>query len=79
MATIKKDPLVFCFGDAVVQVREEAKMSTEELAKRTGIPLKLLRQIEEGTATGNDFGLDEICKLAEAVKVRPSGVDGHLR
>ena len=62
---------VRCFGKAVVHEREEVRMSRQELAKRSGIPLQLLTRIENGTASSSSFGLDEICKISEAVKLHP--------
>lgn len=76
MTTIKKDAHVSCFGDAVVQVRKKARIGVKELAKRSGVPLKLPKSIENGSATGNDFWLAEICKIAIAAKVRPSELMG---
>ena len=53
----EKELVVKCFGEAVVQVQESAGMTMEELSRRTGINMKLLWSIENGTATGEDFGL----------------------
>jgi len=55
----------------VVHEREEVRTSRQELAKRSGIPLPLLTRIENGTASSSSFGLDEICKISEAVKLHP--------
>ncbi len=55
---------VRCFGQAVVQMRELRKISREELAKKSKVPLELLAKIEDGTATGADFGLKEIYNFA---------------
>ena len=68
----EKELVVKCFGEAVVQVRESAGMTMEELSRRTGINMKLLWSIENGTATGEDFGLSEICKIAKATGLKPS-------
>ena len=62
---------VRCFGQAVVQMRELRKISREELAKKSKVPLELLAKIEDGTATGADFGLKEICDIAVAMGITP--------
>ena len=72
----EKELVVKCFGEAVVQVRESAAMTMEELSRRTGINMKLLWSIENGTATGEDFGLSEICKIAKATGRKPSELMG---
>ena len=72
----EKELVVKCFGEAVVQVRESAEMTMEELARRTGINMKLLWSIENGTASGEDFGLSEICKIAKATGSKPNELMG---
>ncbi len=72
----EKELTVKCFGEAVVQVRESADMTMEELSRRTGINMKLLWSIENGTATGEDFGLSEICKIAKAAGLEPNELMG---
>lgn len=59
------------FGKAVVNMREDVRMSQKELAKRSGISLHLLARIENGTARGDRFGLKEICKIADSMKATP--------
>jgi transcriptional regulator with XRE-family HTH domain len=59
------------FGSAVVKMRERLRMSTEQLAKRSGLPLRLLSRIESGKADRDGFGLREICKLANGMKTTP--------
>lgn len=59
------------FGRAVVNMRENVRMSQKELARRSGISLRLLTRIENGTARGDRFGLTEICKIADSMKARP--------
>ena len=72
----EKELVVKCFGEAVVQVRESAGMTMEELSRRTGINMKLLWSIENGTGTGEDFGLSEICKIAKATGLKPNELMG---
>ena len=72
----EKELIVKCFGEAVVQVRESAEMTREELARRTGSDMKLLWSIENGTASGEDFGLSEICKIAKATGLKPNELMG---
>ncbi len=62
---------VRCFGRAVVQMRELRNMSREQLAKKSKIKLAVLIEIEEGTIGGEEFGLDEIGKLSEAMGITP--------
>ena len=59
------------FGKAVLNMREDVRMSQKELARRSGISLRLLACIENGTARADRFGLKEICKLADGMKARP--------
>ncbi len=76
MTKNEKELIVKCFGEAVVQVRESAEMTMEELSRRTGINMKLLWSIENGTASGEDFGLSEICKIAKATGLKPNELMG---
>jgi ribosome-binding protein aMBF1 (putative translation factor) len=62
---------VRCFGRAVVQMRELRNMSREQLAKKVNIKLPVVTSIEEGTISGDDFGLDEIGKISEAMGITP--------
>ncbi len=55
----EKELVVKCLGEAVVQVRESAGMTVEELS-----------------ATGEDFGLSEICKIAKATGLKPNKLMG---
>jgi len=57
------------FGKAVLTMRNELRLSTEELAELSGIPLILLGRIEIGTAGGDEWGLREICALAGVLDV----------
>ena len=57
------------FGKAVLTMRKELRLSTEELAELSGIPLILLGRIETGTAGGDEWGLREICALARVLDV----------
>ncbi|HEV2297657.1 MAG TPA: helix-turn-helix transcriptional regulator [Candidatus Acidoferrales bacterium] len=59
------------FGKAVTEMRGDMRLSIEELAERSGVSLRLLGRIESGTGTGDEFGLEEICKLANGLKVTP--------
>ena len=52
-------------------MREDLRLSTEELAERSRVSPHLLSRIENGTATGDEFGLEEICKLANGMKTTP--------
>jgi transcriptional regulator with XRE-family HTH domain len=72
----EKELVVKCFGEAVLQVRESAGMTMEELSRRTGINMTLLWSIENGTVTGEDFGLSEICKIAKATGLKPNDLMG---
>jgi len=72
----EKELVVKCFGEAELQVRESAGMTMEELSRRTGINMKLLWSTENGSATGEDFGLSEICKIAKATGLKPSELMG---
>lgn len=71
---IKKSDMkskVRMFGKAVMKLRERARMGREEFAQRSGLPVIKLAQIENGTASADSFGLNEICKLADGLKVTP--------
>lgn len=59
------------FGAAVAKMREKLRLSTEELAERSRVPLRLLSRIERGKANGDEFGLREICKLANGMRTTP--------
>lgn len=52
------------FGKAVLAMRKELRLSTEGLAEQSGIPLILMGRIESGIASGDEWGLREICALA---------------
>lgn len=69
----KQEAEVFvkCFGEAVCQMRELRGISRETVAKRAKVNLDLLARIEDGQVTGEEFGLSEICRLAEAMKITP--------
>jgi len=62
------------FGQAVLRMRKEMRLTTEELAERSGVALHLLGRIEVGAASGNELGLREICALADVSGVRPDGL-----
>ena len=51
-------------GKAVLRMRQEMRFTTEELAEKSGLPLAHLGRIETGMASGNEWGLREICALA---------------
>ena len=57
------------FGKAVLTMRKELRLSTEGLAEQSGIPLILLGRIESGIASGDEWGLREICALAGVLDV----------
>lgn len=57
------------FGKAVLTMRKELHLSTEALAELSGIPLILLGRIESGVASGDEWGLREICLLAGVLDV----------
>ena len=57
------------FGKAVLTMRRELRLSTDELAELSGIPLILLGRIETGIAEGDEWGLREICLLAGVLDV----------
>jgi transcriptional regulator with XRE-family HTH domain len=57
------------FGKAVLTMRKELRLPTDELAELSGIPLILLGRIETGTAGGDEWGLREICLLAGVLDV----------
>jgi hypothetical protein len=59
------------FGQAVLRMRKEMRLTTEELAD---VSLHLLGRIEVGAASGNEWGLREICALADVSGVRPDGL-----
>jgi transcriptional regulator with XRE-family HTH domain len=60
---------VECFGKAVAQLRELRKITREQLAKKSGVKLPVLISIEDGTADGMSFGLDEICRLSKGMGI----------
>ena len=62
---------VTCFGRAVIEMRELRKMSREQLAKESRVKLTMLTKIEEGKITGDDFGLQEICRLSNGMGITP--------
>ena len=57
------------FGKAVLTMRTELGLTTEGLAELSGIPLILLGRIETGLASGDEWGLKEICSLAGVLDV----------
>ena len=59
------------FGRAVLTTRRELALSTEGLAEQAGLPLILLGRIENGIASGDEWGLREICALADVLYVTP--------
>ena len=59
------------FGKAVLTTRKELRLNTEELAEQSGVPLILLGRIENGIASGDEWGLREICALAGVLDVTP--------
>jgi transcriptional regulator with XRE-family HTH domain len=56
-------------GAAIVNMRQERGLSTEELSERSGVPLSLLGRIENGEAEGDEWGLREICAVSAAMDV----------
>jgi transcriptional regulator with XRE-family HTH domain len=48
-----------------------AKDEQRDLAKKSKIKLQLLTRIEEGQITGEEFGLREICFLANGMNITP--------
>jgi len=71
MMTRHRVPEAHCklLGNALVQLRGERGLSTEELSERSGVPLSLLGRIENGQAEGDEWGLREICALSDAMGV----------
>lgn len=59
------------FGKAVLTMRKEMCLSTEELAEQSGLALHLIARIENGAASGDEWGLREICTLADVLDVTP--------
>ena len=57
------------FGKAVLAMRKELGLSTEEVAELSRTPLTLLGRIESGVASGDEWGLREICALASVLNV----------
>lgn len=55
------------FGKAVLPMRKELRLSTEELSELSGIPLILLGRIELGVASGDEWGLREIAVLSRVL------------
>jgi hypothetical protein len=66
------------FGQAVLTMRKEIRLSTVELAELSGIPLILLGRIETGTAGGGEWGLREICMLAGVLDVTAEKLTDRL-
>lgn len=66
------------FGKAVFRMRKEMRLTTEELAEQSGLALHLLGRIEVGAASGNEWGLREICALADVFDMTPDGLIGSL-
>ena len=62
------------FGQAVLRMRNEMGLTTEELSEQSGVGLHLLGRIEVGAASGNEWGLREICALANVVDVKVDGL-----
>ena len=58
------------FGKAVLAMRK-VRLSTEGLAEQSGIPLILLGRIENGIASGDEWGLSKICAVAGVLDVTP--------
>lgn len=58
------------FGQAVARCREHCQMSREELCRKSGIGIKMLRRIEAGTVRGR-VGLLEVRSLAVALGLHP--------
>lgn len=62
---------VLFFGHAVARTREAQSMSREQLSRKSGVGLRMLERIETGAASPAGFGLDEICRIAGALRLRP--------
>src|SRR5690349_19511085 len=62
------------FGKAVLRTRKQMRLTTEELAEQSGIALHLLGRIETSTASGDEWGLREICALADVLDVEIGGL-----
>lgn len=62
---------VLFFGHAVSKTREARSMSREQLSRKSGVGLRMLERIETGDASPSGFGLDEICRIAGALKLKP--------
>jgi len=58
------------FGQAVARCREHSRMSREELCSKSGIRMRLLCQIEDGTVRRR-LGLLEVRSLALALGLHP--------
>jgi len=59
------------FGMAVLTMRKEMRLSTEELAEQSGLGLHVLARIENGAASGDEWGSREICALVDVLDVPP--------
>ena len=62
------------FGQAVLRMRKEMGLTTEELSEQSSVALHLLGRIEVGAASGNEWGLREICALANVVDAKVGGL-----
>ena len=57
------------FGKSVLRLRTKAKLSQERLAELAGLHVSYIGRIERG---GQNISLDNVQKLARALKVRPA-------
>ena len=55
------------FGPVLKAVREEAKLTQEQLAEKSDVPVATIRDLEQGSRT--DPGWTTICKLATGLEV----------
>jgi hypothetical protein len=66
------------FGRALKNLRQERKMTRKALAVSSGIPVRVLIQVERGHG-GRLVSVPEICRIAAALKLRPHELMAHYQ
>jgi predicted transcriptional regulator len=66
------------FGRAVKKLRLQRNLTKKGLAGSTGIPVRVLIEIERGHG-GRLISVPEICRIAAALRIRPHELMAHYQ
>jgi transcriptional regulator with XRE-family HTH domain len=74
---VKRDPLLFAFGQSVAKYRQAKRLSQEALAEKADLNRTYLSDIERGV---RNPGVKNVVRLAKALGIKTAklmeGVDG---